>query len=104
MIDLEIKYTDVLPIVETEYPFHPAGTKVRRFNVQAKDDQGKGVGPTVGIGMYFHPDGDTRFLIIEPGIGENAFCYSGATMAVVAGFMQWLSENKEFYKPGEHHE
>lgn len=103
MINLEIKYGPLERPEELERAGHPEGTLVRRFNVESRSPDGD---CSIGVGIYFHPDGRKYFLILEDGIADRMFAYTDRAMALFMGFMDWLSRNKEkVYPPvnGEGH-
>ena len=92
MINLEIKYGPLEQLGDLERTGHPEGTLVRRFNVESHSPDGAG---SIGVGIYFRPDGSKYFLILEDGIADRMFAYSDRAMALFAGFLDWLSKNKD---------
>ena len=101
MLNLEIKYTKLVPIEGAELEYHPQGTMTRRFHITPKDADDSVAAKPVSVGIYFHPDGERQFLIIEDGMMDHPLCYTPSAMAMVAGFMQWLAKNKDTVYPGK---
>lgn len=99
-MNLEIKYSALEPVGDMAKAAHPEGTLVRRFDVSTTfpGDQSP---YSIGIGIYFHPDGRKYFMVLEDTLADMMFAYSDKAMNLLLGFMEWLSKNKDKAYPGK---
>lgn len=93
MVNLEIKYGALELAGDVELQGHPEGTLVRRFHIES-EDPATASRHSIGVGAYFRPDGSRYFLVLEDGLADRMLCYSQQAMALLAGFLNWLSQNK----------
>lgn len=93
-MNLEIKYSGLEPVGDMAKAAHPEGTLVRRFDVSATFP-GDAFPYSIGIGIYFHPDGRKYFMVLEDTLADMMFAYSDKAMNLLLGFMEWLSKNKD---------
>lgn len=93
MANLEIRYGELEPAGDVELQAHPEGTLVRRFHVEHADPV-KATRYSIGVGAYFRPDGSRYFLVLEDGLADRMLCYSQQAMTLLAGFLNWLSQDK----------
>lgn len=96
---LEIKYGELELACGMELQAHPKGTLVRRFHVESHDPASLEVGYSIGVGVYFHPDGKRFFLLLEDGLADRMLCFSSMALTLIAGFTKWLSDHKEKVYP-----
>lgn len=94
MINLEIKWGELELAGDVELQGHPKGTLVRRFHVESHDPASPEVGYAIGVGVYFRPDGSRYFLVLEDGLADRMLCYTQQAMSLLAGFLNWLLQNK----------
>lgn len=93
-MNLEIKYGGLELACGMELQVHPKGTLVRRFHVEARDPASPEIGYSIGVGVYFHPDGKRFFLLLEDGLADRMLCFSSMALTLIAGFAKWLSDHK----------